>query len=78
MKTAVSIPDEIFERAERLARRTRKSRSRLFSEALKEYVARHAEEEVTEAMDRVCAELDSRADSFTAAAARQTLERVEW
>lgn len=34
MKTAVSIPDEIFEDAERLARRTRKSRSRLFSERM--------------------------------------------
>ncbi|CBE68538.1 MAG: ribbon-helix-helix protein, CopG family [Candidatus Methylomirabilis oxygeniifera] len=79
MKTAVSVPDEIFKRAERLAKRARMSRSRLFSEALREYVARHAPEEVTEAMDRVCVELgDATADEFTAAAARQTLERSEW
>jgi hypothetical protein len=36
MKTAVSIPDEVFEGAERLARHTKRSRSRLFSDALKE------------------------------------------
>ena len=36
MKTAVSIPDDVFESAERLARRTKKSRSRLFSDALRD------------------------------------------
>jgi metal-responsive CopG/Arc/MetJ family transcriptional regulator len=42
MKTAVSIPDEVYQGAERLARRTKKSRSRLYGDALKEYLARHA------------------------------------
>src|SRR5262249_946770 len=40
MKTAVSIPDEIFEEAERLAKRMKRSRSQIFSRALAEYVAR--------------------------------------
>lgn len=57
MKTAISIPDEVFEGAERLARRTKKSRSQLFSDALKEYLARHAPDEITEAMNRACAEV---------------------
>ena len=78
MKTAVSIPDEIFERAERLARRTKKSRSQLFSDALREYLARHAADEVTEAMNRVCAELGDMKDPFTSTAARRVLERSEW
>ena len=47
MKTAVSIPDDVFEEAEPLARRTRKSRSQLFCEALREHVARHSTEDVT-------------------------------
>jgi metal-responsive CopG/Arc/MetJ family transcriptional regulator len=62
MKTAVSIPDDAFQGAERLARRTKKSRSQLFSDAVKEYVARHAPEDVTDAMDRVCAELGNPKD----------------
>ena len=78
MKTAVSIPDEVFAQAETLARRTRTSRSRLFSNALREYVARHAPDEVTEAMDRVCAEVGDQRDTFVAAAARRALERSEW
>ncbi len=78
MKTAVSIPDDVFEGAERLARRTKKSRSRLFSDAVREYVARHAPEDVTDAMDRVCAELRRSTDKFVSSAARRVLERTEW
>ena len=78
MKTAVSIPDDVFEGAERLARRTKKSRSRLFSDAVREYVARHAPDEVTEAMDRACAELGKSSDEFISSAARRILERTEW
>jgi metal-responsive CopG/Arc/MetJ family transcriptional regulator len=57
MKTAVSIPDDVFAGAERLAKRSKKSRSQLFSDALREYLARHAAEDVTESMNRVCAAL---------------------
>lgn len=78
MKTAVSIPDEVFEGAERLARRTKKSRSRLFSEALKEYLARHAPDEVTETMNRAFAEIGEGQDAFVSSAARRVLERSEW
>lgn len=78
MKTAVSIPDEVFRQAERLAARSRKSRSQLFSDAVREYVARHAPDDVTEAMDRVCAEIQTSRDDFVSNAARQTLENVEW
>ncbi len=78
MKTAVSIPDEVYEGAERLARRTKKSRSRLFSDALKEYLARHAPDEVTEAMNRACAEVGEAKDPFVSSASRRILERSEW
>ncbi len=78
MKTAVSIPDDVFEGAERLARLARKSRSQLFSEAVREYVARHAPDEVTDAMDRVCATVGNPHDEFVAAAARRVLERSDW
>lgn len=78
MKTAISIPDDLFDGAERLARRTKKSRSRLFSDALREYLARHTPEQVTEAMNRACAEIGEGKDDFIAAASRRVLERVEW
>jgi metal-responsive CopG/Arc/MetJ family transcriptional regulator len=82
MKTAISIPDDVFKRAERLARQRRKSRSRLFSEAIQEYLTRHAPEEITEAMDRVCLSLgrdtDQDANCFHSIAARRILEKSEW
>ncbi len=81
MKTAVSIPDEVFQGAEQLARRTKKSRSQLFSDAVREYVARHAPDAVTDAMDEVCAQLgrpNNRSDEFVSSAARRVLERTEW
>ena len=78
MKTAVSIPDEVYEGAERLARRSKSSRSRLYSAALREYLARHAPDEVTEAMNRACAEVGEAEDSFVTSAARHILERSEW
>lgn len=78
MKTAVSIPNSLFDGAERLAKRTRKSRSQLYSDAIKEYLARHAPDAVTEAMDRACAEAGLEADPFIASASARTLERNEW
>lgn len=45
---------------------------------LAEYVARHAPDEVTEAMDRVCAEVGDQVDAFISAAGRQVWENTEW
>jgi metal-responsive CopG/Arc/MetJ family transcriptional regulator len=78
MKTAVSIPDRVFEQAERLARRTRKSRSHVFSSALREYLDRHSPDDVTDAMNRVCDQMDQQPDPFVSRAGRRTLERNEW
>jgi metal-responsive CopG/Arc/MetJ family transcriptional regulator len=78
MKTAVSLPDDVYERAERLAKRTGRSRSRLFADALREYVAIHSPDEVTEAMNKACDEIGSTSDSFARAAGRRTLERSDW
>ncbi len=78
MKTAVSIPDEVFAGAERLARRSKRSRSRIFTDALREYLARHSPEEVTVAVNRACSELGDMPDPFAASAARNVLARSQW
>jgi metal-responsive CopG/Arc/MetJ family transcriptional regulator len=78
MKTAVSIPDEVFEKVDRLARRAGRSRSEVFSAALAEYVARHAPDEVTDAMDGVVADIGDLPDTFVAAAGSRILEQTEW
>lgn len=78
MKTAISLPDEVFEEAEKLAGRLGKSRSQLYAEAIEDYVARHDVETVTERMDRALDALDERPDAALQAAARETLRDVEW
>ena len=78
MKTAVSIPDDIFARAELLARRAGRSRSEVYAAALDEYVARHAPDEITDEMNRVCDSLGEQDDAFLTATAHHTLRRVEW
>jgi metal-responsive CopG/Arc/MetJ family transcriptional regulator len=78
MKTSISLPDELFLAAERQAKRTRKSRSQLYAEALAEYLARHAPDEVTEAMNRVVERLGQPRLDPLLAAARRMFERAEW
>ncbi len=81
MKTAVSIPNAVFQRAERLAKRLKKSRSQLYAEAIAEYAARHEPDEITESWNRALEEAgpeDGEEAAFVREAARRTLERNEW
>jgi predicted transcriptional regulator len=78
MKIAVSVPQDVFERAERLAKREGRSRSEVYSAAVREYVARHAPDEVVDALDRVVAEVGAEPDTFVATATRRTLASSEW
>lgn len=78
MKTAVSIPDDVFEEAERLAVEPQTSRSRLYSRALQEFVARHDPDRLTEAMNRVIAEVGTEVDDLSQRTSRRVLEQVEW
>lgn len=55
MKTAISIRDEIFEAAERLAQSLGMSRSELYSTAVKEFVFRHSRQRITERLNEVYA-----------------------
>lgn len=53
MKTVISIPDQVFNHAERLVARFKTSRSELYSRAIAEFIARHDEDAVTQALDEV-------------------------
>lgn len=81
MKTAVSIPDDIFAEADRLAHCQKKSRSQLYADALREYIMRHDPDEITESWNRLHDDpeaKDPELDAFVQAWARRTLERTEW
>ena len=62
MKTAISLPDSLFERAERVAREMKMNRSQLYAQALEAYLDRLDPEAITaafnEVYDSVAATLD--------------------
>ncbi|MBF8291110.1 MAG: uncharacterized protein HW391_2078 [Chloroflexi bacterium] len=78
MKTAVSVPDDVFESADRLAQREHRSRSDVYSAALREYVARHSPDEITDAVDRVVEDVGRSPDLFVSAAGVRVLRDAEW
>jgi metal-responsive CopG/Arc/MetJ family transcriptional regulator len=77
MRASVSIPDWLFAAADRHARDTARSRSQLYAAALEEYLARHAPDEVTEAVNAVVDRLCEPIDPFILAASRRAFERDE-
>lgn len=78
MKTAISLPDDLFATAQAYAERVQLSRSELYSRALREYLLRHDQDHVTARLDAVCAELDSGLSPEFDRASRRVLERSEW
>jgi predicted transcriptional regulator len=78
MKTAISLPKDVFEKAERLALKARKSRSQVYCEALREYVARHSPDDVTDALNRAVEQIGQTEDRFITWASAKALARVEW
>lgn len=53
VKTAISIPDDIFEAAELMAARRKMSRSELYARAVADWLDRHRDDRVTEALDSI-------------------------
>ena len=62
MKTAVSLPDDVFADAEALAEAQGLTRSGLYTAALREYLARHQSDAVTEALDALYTKESSKVD----------------
>ncbi len=63
MKTAISIPDEVFTSAEQFAKRQHLSRSELYTRAVSEYVEEHKTMQVREKLDEIYSTEPSRPDS---------------
>ena len=78
MKVAISVPDPIFEAAERLAKQRRIPRSRLFAEALEEYVSRHGSDVVTAKLDEIYATEDSAMEASLAHAQIGSIADEAW
>ena len=59
MKTAVSLPDDLFQAADELAKELGVTRSKLYATAVSEYLARRRDEHITALLDEVYREQPS-------------------
>lgn len=78
MKTAISLPDEVFEAAENLAQELGVSRSRLYASAVAEFVARHRDDDITERLNAVYRDAEAALDPVLDEIQSRTLSRDEW
>lgn len=78
MKTAISIPDELFESADTLADRLGVSRSELYATAVAEYLAKHRDENVTARLNEVYAHENDGIDPTLRSAQARSVNTAEW
>ena len=78
MKTAISVPDELFEKAETLAQSLKMSRSQLYSKALSEFVQRKDDSWITEQLNRVYGAEPSELDPVLAEMQARSIEPEQW
>jgi predicted transcriptional regulator len=78
MKTAVSIPDDLFKRADQLAQATGRSRSQLYAEALSAFLDETLGDPVTAALNRVYGEQSAGDGELGVRAGRALIESGDW
>jgi predicted transcriptional regulator len=78
MKTAVSLPDDLFRVAEVTARRLRVSRSQLYATAISEFLERQRTDAVTERLDEIYARRPAKVDPALHRAQIRSLEKDSW
>lgn len=78
MKTAVSVPDELFKRAERTAKRLRISRSELYATALAEFLERRDSEAITRELNAVYTNTRAKLDQPLHVAQLRSIDADSW
>ena len=78
MKTAVSIPDDVFESADEIAQELGMSRSELYSNAVAEYLAKHRAADVTAKLNEVYGEQPSGLAPKLRRAQARSVGKFDW
>jgi len=79
MKTAISIPDELFEAADKMARKLKMTRSELYQQALTRFLQQHGADMVRESLDRVYAKKSNRGlDPMIRIIGEQMIKEENW
>ncbi|VAX00158.1 hypothetical protein MNBD_GAMMA22-1159 [hydrothermal vent metagenome] len=78
MKTAISIPDSIFQAAENLAHRLGLSRSELYVKAMNEYLNSHKNQNVTKKLNEIYSLNESTIDDDTLSLQIRSIPKENW
>ena len=78
MKTAISVPDDIFQEAEKLARRRQLTRSALYTAALRSFVQQHRPTDITHALNEVYKENSNALDGVLNEMQSMTMVKEDW
>lgn len=78
MKTAISIPDKTFKKAEKAAKRAGMSRSRFYARAIESYSDSVLDDDITEALNRVYENESSKIDPVIMELQLRALPKEDW
>ncbi len=78
MKTAISVPDELFKEADDFAKRVGTSRSRLYCDAVSEYLARRRREDITAKLNEIYSREPSGLDPALRRAQAKSIGPSDW
>ena len=78
MKTAISLPDDLFVLADQFAKNLGMSRSEFYATAVRAFIAAQKRNTLTESINAACSKLDSTLPEDIATMTRRKLLEVEW
>ena len=78
MKTAVSMPDDLFRMAEAAARRLRVSRSELYAKAIAEFLKQQDADTITERLNDLYSQHPAKMDPALHRAQLKSLRKNSW
>ena len=78
MKTAVSLPDDLFRRAEATARRLRLSRSELYAKAIAEFLTSQQTNSITERLNDLYSRSPAKVETGLHRAQLKSLKKNVW
>ena len=78
MKTAISLPDSVFDEAEALAQQLGLSRSELYTKALRAYLKKHNRNQILHKLNQVYSQESSELDPMLEKMQFMSLPREDW
>ena len=78
MKTAISVPNDVFELSERLAKKLKVSRSKIFAMGVKKLGEEYDDEDIIAQINAVCEEVDTSLDPAIRFYQSRAIKREKW